>query len=103
MTIFQRITREPALITGAVRAVLYSAVLFGLPLTDEQSAGLLLALEAVLVLVTRAVVTPSSEVVAQAKPGELPVAGPAANFDNGDRVLVLRDSAAIDPTEAEEY
>lgn len=70
MTIWQRITREPALVTSAIRATLYAAVLFGLPLSVEQSAGVLLAVEAILALVTRAVVTPSAEVVATQRPDQ---------------------------------
>ena len=92
MTLWQRIAREPALITSAVRAALYCAVLFGLPLTDEQTAGVLLAVEAVLALITRAVVTPASEVVAQKTPDAVvPVAGPAlGGSKDGDPVHVTR-------------
>lgn len=79
MTIWQRIAREPALVTSAIRALLYSAVLFGLPLSVEQSAGVLLAVEAVLALITRAVVTPSSEVVVTQRPDQpTPVAANGA-------------------------
>ncbi len=90
MTIMQRITREPALITSAVRAVLYCAVLFGLSLTVEQIAGVVLSLEAVLALVTRALSVPASEVVAQQSPDQvIPVAGPALEgVDNGAAVYV---------------
>jgi hypothetical protein len=92
MTVWQRITREPALITSAIRAGLYCAVLFGLPLSDEQTAGVLLAVEAVLALVTRAVVTPAAEVVAQKPAGTVvPVAGPALDgVPDGDPVHVTR-------------
>lgn len=79
MTIWQRIAREPALVTSAIRALLYSAVLFGLPLTVEQSAGVILAVEAVLALITRAVVTPSAEVIVTQRPDqETPVASNGA-------------------------
>lgn len=92
MTIWQRIAREPALVTSALRALLYSAILFGLPLSVEQSAGVLLAVEAVLALITRAVVTPSSEVVATQRPDEVvPVAGPALDgVPDGESVYVHR-------------
>jgi hypothetical protein len=84
MTLLHRIAREPALITSAVRAALYCAVLFGLPLTDEQTAGVLLAVEAVLALATRALVTPTAEVVVQQKPDEVTqTAGPAADVETG--------------------
>ncbi len=91
MTLTQRITREPALITSAIRAVLYCAVLFGLDLTVEQIAGVLLAVEAVLALLTRAVVTPSAEVVASRKPGDpIAVAGPATGVAADGEPVVVR-------------
>lgn len=90
MTITQRITREPALITSALRAILYCAILFGVPLTVEQSAGLLLAVEAVLAVITRQVVVPAAEVVASRKPGDATaLAGPATGVaENGEPVVV---------------
>lgn len=91
MTIWQRIAREPALVTSAVRALLYCAILFGLALSAEQMAAVVLAVEAVLALVTRAVVTPTSEVVADKKPGQVvPTAGPALDtVPTGDAVHVF--------------
>lgn len=92
MTAWQRIAREPALITSAVRALLYCAVLFGLALSTEQMAGVVLAVETVLAIITRATVTPSSEVVATKREGQtVPVAGPALpSVPNGDPVHVHR-------------
>lgn len=90
MTIAQRIAREPALITSAVRAVLYCGVLFGLDLSVEQIAGVVLSLEAVLALVTRALSVPASEVVAQKTPGQvIPTAGPASDVANGADVHIV--------------
>lgn len=45
--------REPVAITAAIRAVILCAVLFGLSLSPEQIAGVMLAVEAILALVTR--------------------------------------------------
>lgn len=71
--------REPALWVGALRACLIVAVLFGLDLTEAQSAGILLAAEAVLALVTRSQVTPNAAVVEREYDGEV-IAGPANNL-----------------------
>jgi hypothetical protein len=63
---------EPAAVIGAVRAVLVAAVGFGLDLSGEQITGLILALEAVAVLITRrSVVAPSTLVDAARKSAEL--------------------------------
>lgn len=92
MTAWQRIAREPALITSAVRALLYCAILFGLALSVEQAAGVLLVVETVLALVTRAAMTPSGEVVATQRPDQaVPVAGPALDgVPDGDAVHVYK-------------
>lgn len=50
--------REPALILGAVQAVLVLGVSFGLDLTTEQTAAILAATAAILAVVTRQRVTP---------------------------------------------
>lgn len=54
-TIFDR---EPALILGAVQAILAVAIGFGLNVTPEQLALILAATAAVLGVVTRSRVTP---------------------------------------------
>lgn len=59
MTFWQRLLNEPTLIAGAVRAVILCAVAFGLDWSVDQVAALMLAVETVLTLVTRAVVTPN--------------------------------------------
>lgn len=71
---------EPALIAGAIRAVILCAVSFGLKWTGEQVASLMLAVEAVLTLVLRQSVvsqntleksgTTVKEVVAKAESNE---------------------------------
>lgn len=49
--------REPVAIAAAIRAVILAAVLFGLDMTQEQIAGTMLAVEAILALITRQAVT----------------------------------------------
>ena len=57
---------EPALVTGAVSAVLVLVTAFGLPLSEDQKAAILGSIVPVLVLVqalvTRGQVTPNSKV-----------------------------------------
>lgn len=57
---------EPALVAGAVSAVLVLVTAFGLPLTEDQKAAILGSIVPVLVLVqalvTRGQVTPNSKV-----------------------------------------
>lgn len=56
------LTKEPAVISGAVRSVLYVGVLMGIAhLSVEQLAGIALALEIVLGLFTRQTSTSSSQ------------------------------------------
>ena len=50
--------REPALILGAVQAILALVVAFGLDLSTEQVGAILAASAAVLAVVTRSQVTP---------------------------------------------
>lgn len=54
-----RLLNEPVLIGGAIRAVLVAAMAYGFTVTPEQMAATMLAVEAVLALVTRAIVTPN--------------------------------------------
>lgn len=56
-----RLKREPVLVTGLVRAVIVCGTAFGLHLSAEQVAGVMLLTEAVLSLVTRSQVTPVPE------------------------------------------
>lgn len=48
---------EPAVIAGAIRAIILCAVAFGLKWSADQIAALMLAVEAVLTLVVRQTVT----------------------------------------------
>lgn len=88
MNAWQRITREPNLILGVLVSGLGLAVLFGVQLSDEQLAGIVVFAGAVVALV-RFVTTPAGEVAAQLKPGEaVAVAGPAAAEVAGTPVTV---------------
>lgn len=81
--------REPVLWFELLRAVLPVAVLFGLPLTPEQTAGLLLVWSSLLALITRSAVTPNASVAERVVGGEV-VAGPANDREpNGDVVRPL--------------
>ena len=53
------LSREPALIIGAVQSALVLAVSFGLDLSEDQVAAILALTAAVLSVVTRQLVTPS--------------------------------------------
>lgn len=87
MTVWQRLTREPALILGVVTAGLSLAVLCGVNISAEQIAQGGVFLGALLALL-RFVLTPSAEVIAQEKPDGQVVAGAAAWVDNGREVEV---------------
>lgn len=52
--------REPALILGAVQALLALGLSFGLHLTSEQIGAIMAASAAVLAVITRSQVTPVS-------------------------------------------
>lgn len=54
-----RLLNEPILIGAAIRAIIYAASTFGFGLTNEQNLAVMGAVEAVLALVTRALVTPN--------------------------------------------
>lgn len=53
------IRQEPVRFVGAIQATLAAAVLFGVDLSPEQLAGLVLAIAAWLGFVTRSQVTPT--------------------------------------------
>lgn len=87
-TLATRLVREPALTIGVVTSGLGLAVLFDVPLTEDQVGGIVLFIGAVMAL-SRALTTPSAEVVAtQATPDAEPVAGPASPLPNGTPVDV---------------
>lgn len=67
-----RLLNEPVLIAGAVRAIILAAMAFGVGITVEQLGALMLAVEAVLAMVTRAVVTPNQLAEARVDAGGRP-------------------------------
>lgn len=85
-----RITREPALILGVLTSGLSLAVLFGVPLTVDQLAGIGVFVGALIALI-RFVTTPAGEVLAQVKPDGEVVAGAATTITTGE-VLAVTDS-----------
>jgi hypothetical protein len=68
----KRLLNEPVMIGAAIRAVILAAVSFGWTLTVEQIASVMLAVEAVLALVTRALVTPNQLAEARVAEGGSP-------------------------------
>lgn len=80
--------REVTVWMAAVRAVIYVAMLFGLDLDDVQFAAILVAVEAILALLTRSQVTPNVAVVEREQSGQV-IAGPAN--DQVDEGAVVRD------------
>lgn len=88
MNLLQRLVREPNLLLGVVVAGLSLLVLFGVDLSKDQLAGIMVFLGALVALV-RYLTTPAAEVVAQLKPGNtLPEAGPASTIPDGAPVSV---------------
>jgi hypothetical protein len=67
-----RLMNEPVLLGGAIRAVLLAGMAFGLTVTPEQLAAVMLAVEAVLALFTRAIVTPNQLAEARVAAGGSP-------------------------------
>lgn len=55
-------SREPVAIAALVRAVVLCATAFGLKLSAEQIAGIMLVVEAILGIITRQSVTPNQTV-----------------------------------------
>jgi hypothetical protein len=55
----KRLLNEPVMIAGAVRAVILAVMAFGFTVSPEQLAAVMLALESVLSLLTRTLVTPN--------------------------------------------
>ena len=58
--VLELIRSEPVRLVAAIQATLAVLVLFGVPLTPEQLAGIVLAIGAWLAFVTRKAVTPAS-------------------------------------------
>jgi hypothetical protein len=53
------LTREPVLVIALVAALLNAAVLFGLDLTTEQTAAVLVVVDAALAVLARSRVSPA--------------------------------------------
>ena len=85
--IVNKIVREPALTLGVITAGLSLAVLFGVPISADQMAGIGVFVGAVFAL-TRYLTTPESEVIAQVKPDGQVVAGGANPSMKGEQVTV---------------
>lgn len=82
-----KLVREPALTLGVLTAGLSLLVLFGVPLTGDQMAGIGIFVGAVFAL-TRYLTTPTTEVVAQVKPNGDVVTGGATALPPGTAVDV---------------
>lgn len=54
-----RLLNEPVMVGAVIRAIILAASSFGADITPEQMAALMLAVEGILALVTRALVTPN--------------------------------------------
>lgn len=94
--IISKLSRESALVIGVVTSGLGLAVLFDVPLSEAQTGGIVLFLGSVMAL-SRALTTPSAEVVARREePGAVPVAGPASPLPDGTPVGVT----AVGPSPA---
>jgi len=59
--LIERVRNEPVLVTGFVQAVLGLLLAFGLDLSNEQTASIMVATAAVLAFVARRKVTPVTE------------------------------------------
>lgn len=66
------IFNEPVLLGTAIRAVILAAMAFGFSMTPSQLAAVMLAVEAVLAIVTRALVTPNHLAEARVSAGGRP-------------------------------
>lgn len=82
-----KLSREPALVLGVVTAALSLAVLFGVPINEEQMAGIGIFIGAVFAL-TRYLTTPTAEVIAQKRPDDKVVAGGVVSEIKGQLVEV---------------
>ncbi len=69
---FSRLLNEPASVAGVVNSIMVMLVLFGVPLTKEQSAAILLVVNGILALLVRALVTPNHLAEARVDRGQRP-------------------------------
>lgn len=65
---------EPVAVAGAIRAIILCAVAFGLKWTADQVAATMLAVEAILTVVTRQSVTANTNVAARIENAKVIVA-----------------------------
>lgn len=86
-TFIAKLVREPALTLGVLTAFLSLLVLFGVPLSGDQMAGIGIFVGSLFAL-TRYLTTPSAEVVVQEKPSGDIVAGEASSVPTGTLVDV---------------
>lgn len=68
----RRLLNEPVLLGSAIRAVILVFISFGVDITTEQIAAIMGALEVVLALLTRALVTPNQLAEARVAAGGSP-------------------------------
>lgn len=84
MNLLHRIAREPNAITGLIVGAYGLAVAFGLFELTATQVGAATAFGGAVVIALRWLVTPTTEVVVQQKPGETTqTAGPAADVETG--------------------
>lgn len=69
---WKRIFNEPILLGGVVRAVIYMLMAFGVGISTEQLAAVMTVVETILLLVTRAYVTPNHLAEARVAQGGSP-------------------------------
>lgn len=98
MNVLTKLVRQPNLVIGVVTSGLGLLVLFGIDLTEDQTAGIIVFLGAVFALAAY-LVTPSSEVVAKVSNGTV-VAGNASSVPTGN-VLPLHGKNMPMPTTVE--
>jgi hypothetical protein len=67
-----RLLNEPTVIAGAIRSIIIAAAAFGLNWSAEQIAALMLAVEAILTVINRALVTPNQLAEARVAAGGSP-------------------------------
>lgn len=89
MTILQRIAREPVALSGVVVALYGAAIVFGYIHPTPEQTGALSILGGAVLGALRWLLTPSSEVLVQRRPGDpMPIAGKAAIWRTGRPVNV---------------
>jgi hypothetical protein len=103
---FSNLLNEPVLIGVAIRATILAVAAFGFKITVDQIAAVMLAVEAVLALVTRAMVAPNKLVQERMDEGRHPVTGESMPAPTVADALLPSGMIAVKPdgsllTEAE--